>query len=105
MPNIQRKCLLIRYPPYPATRAFLEPMKPAIKTFSLSQVPLQVTDQRNGQMQVIAWAGTGKTEPISGRDAALITEGAEPTQILGVTFTERATETLKAHYEKGCRVE
>lgn len=50
---------------------------------------------RGGHLQVIACAGSGKTESISRRVAALIAEGAEPASIVAFTFTERAAAELK----------
>jgi DNA helicase II / ATP-dependent DNA helicase PcrA len=44
---------------------------------------------------VIACAGSGKTESISRRVAALIAEGTDPASIVAFTFTERAASELK----------
>ena len=46
-------------------------------------------------MQVIACAGSGKTESIARRVAALIDEGEEPASIVAFTFTERVASELK----------
>lgn len=59
-----------------------------------------VISHRGGHLQVIACAGSGKTEAISRRVAALIDEGAEPDQIIAFTFTERAAASLKARITK-----
>jgi DNA helicase-2/ATP-dependent DNA helicase PcrA len=64
--------------------------------FVLSPEQEKVVHHRGGHLQVIACAGAGKTEAISRRVAALILEGAEPSQIIAFTFTERAAESLKA---------
>jgi DNA helicase-2/ATP-dependent DNA helicase PcrA len=61
----------------------------------LSPAQQQVVDHRGGDLQVIACAGSGKTESISRRVAALIAEGAEPASIVAFTFTERAASELK----------
>lgn len=61
----------------------------------LSPSQQQVVDHRGTDLQVIACAGSGKTESISQRVAALINEGAEPASIVSFTFTERAAEELK----------
>ena len=50
---------------------------------------------RGGHLQVIACAGSGKTEAISRRVASLIAEDAEPASIIAFTFTERAAESMK----------
>ena len=63
----------------------------AIKLTSEQQ---EVIAHRGGDLQVIACAGSGKTESISRRIAALINEGADPASIVAFTFTERAATEL-----------
>jgi ATP-dependent DNA helicase UvrD/PcrA len=63
--------------------------------FSLSPAQQEVVDHRGADLQVIACAGSGKTEAMSRRVAALIAEGAEPASIVAFTFTERAATELK----------
>jgi DNA helicase II / ATP-dependent DNA helicase PcrA len=46
-------------------------------------------------MQIIACAGSGKTEVVAQRVADLIAEGVDPAGIIAFTFTERAAEELK----------
>lgn len=49
-----------------------------------------------GNLQIIACAGSGKTEFVSTRIAYLVAEGlAKPENIVAFTFTERAAEELK----------
>jgi DNA helicase II / ATP-dependent DNA helicase PcrA len=64
-------------------------------TFQLSPSQQQVVDHRGGHLQVIACAGSGKTESISRRVAALIAEGEPPESIIAFTFTEKAAAELK----------
>src|ERR1700704_3538169 len=64
-------------------------------TLDLSAAQQFVVDHRGTDLQVIACAGSGKTETISRRVAALIAEGAEPASIVAFTFTERAASELK----------
>ncbi len=64
-------------------------------TISLSTSQQQVVDHRSGHLQVIACAGSGKTESISRRVAALVAEGLEPKSIIAFTFTEKAAAELK----------
>lgn len=64
-------------------------------TVKLSPEQQQVVDHCGSDLQVIACAGSGKTESISRRIAALIGEGAEPASIVAFTFTERAAAELK----------
>ena len=66
---------------------------PASVTLSAAQQA--VVDHRDSDLQVIACAGSGKTESISRRVADLIREGAEPAAIVAFTFTDRAAAELK----------
>jgi DNA helicase-2/ATP-dependent DNA helicase PcrA len=61
----------------------------------LSPEQERVVSHRGGDLQVIACAGSGKTESIARRIAALIADGAEPASIVAFTFTERAAAELK----------
>ena len=63
--------------------------------FRLSEHQQQVVDHRGSDLQVIACAGSGKTESISRRVASLIADSVEPASIVAVTFTERAAAELK----------
>jgi DNA helicase-2/ATP-dependent DNA helicase PcrA len=47
-------------------------------------------------MQIIACAGSGKTEVVAQRVADLLADGADPESIIAFTFTERAADELKA---------
>jgi DNA helicase-2/ATP-dependent DNA helicase PcrA len=69
-----------------------DPMPSAV---TLSHQQLRVVDHRGTDLQVIACAGSGKTESISRRVASLIAEGHEPASIVAFTFTERAAAELK----------
>ena len=62
--------------------------------FSLSPAQQQVVDRRGGHLQVIACAGSGKTESISRRIAALIGEGEDPKAIIAFTFTSIFTTMI-----------
>lgn len=50
---------------------------------------------RGGHLQIIASAGSGKTEVVSQRVADLLADGVAPESIIAFTFTERAAEELK----------
>jgi DNA helicase-2/ATP-dependent DNA helicase PcrA len=67
-------------------------MTPAPK---LSPPQQEVVHHRGAHLQVIACAGSGKTESISQRIAGLIQQGAIPESIVAFTFTERAAAELK----------
>lgn len=50
---------------------------------------------RGGHVQIIAAAGSGKTEVVSQRVAALLADGEPPESIVAFTFTEKAAAELK----------
>jgi len=50
---------------------------------------------RGGHVQIIASAGSGKTEVVSQRVASLLADGHDPTSIVAFTFTEKAAAELK----------
>ncbi len=55
---------------------------------------------RGGHLQIIASAGSGKTEVVAQRVASLLKEGVPPAGIVAFTFTERAARSLKTRIEK-----
>ena len=50
----------------------------------------------DGNLQILACAGSGKTDVVSRRIAELIRNGEPPKSIVAFTFTEKAAEELKA---------
>ncbi|HVA91133.1 MAG TPA: UvrD-helicase domain-containing protein, partial [Chloroflexota bacterium] len=55
---------------------------------------LEAVRHRGSHVQIIAAAGSGKTEVVSQRVADLMAEGIEPAAIVAFTFTQRAAEEL-----------
>lgn len=55
---------------------------------------------RGGHLQIIAAAGSGKTEVVAQRVASLLADGVDPTSIVAFTFTERAAASLKTRIEQ-----
>jgi DNA helicase-2/ATP-dependent DNA helicase PcrA len=56
----------------------------------------------HGTLLVLAPAGTGKTRLMADRLAAVITAGMSPEHTLGVTFTNRAAEHMRAAVQHSC---
>jgi DNA helicase-2/ATP-dependent DNA helicase PcrA len=71
-----------------------------VAVFKPSPERERVIAHRSGHLRVIACAGTGKTEAISRRIAALIGDGGKPGPVIACTFTERAVESLKNRITK-----
>lgn len=56
----------------------------------------EAINQLKGNMQIIACAGSGKTEVLTERIKKLIESGADPGKIIAFTFTENAAEDMKS---------
>lgn len=67
---------------------------------SLKGDALGAVKYRGGHLQIIASAGSGKTEVVSQRVAGLLVDGLSPASIVAFTFTERAAASLKSRIEK-----
>jgi DNA helicase-2/ATP-dependent DNA helicase PcrA len=61
---------------------------------TLNEAQQKVVNHEQGPMLVVAGAGTGKTKVIVERIAKLIENGVEKSQILAVTFTEKAAQEM-----------
>lgn len=57
-------------------------------------------EYRGGHLQIIASAGSGKTEVVAQRVVSLLAEGVAPGAIIAFTFTERAAAELKSRIEE-----
>jgi DNA helicase-2/ATP-dependent DNA helicase PcrA len=65
------------------------------KAPQLSPAQLRAVQHRGSDLQLIACAGSGKTETVAQRVAGLIDEGVPPDAIVAFTFTDRAALELK----------
>ncbi|MGH9064595.1 MAG: ATP-dependent helicase [Acidimicrobiales bacterium] len=71
-----------------------------------SQIPVLKDDaaeavrHRGSHLQIIASAGSGKTEVVARRVADLFATGVEPSAVVAFTFTQRAAESLEARIEE-----
>lgn len=61
----------------------------------LSGAAAEARDHDGSHIEIIASAGSGKTETVSQRVARLVAEGTLPSEIVAFTFTKRAAEELK----------
>ncbi len=65
------------------------------RLFDLNPEQLEAVYHESGPMLILAGAGTGKTRTITARVAWLISQGADPSGILAVTFTNKAAREMK----------
>lgn len=66
----------------------------------LNKGQLEACEHDEGPMVVLAGAGSGKTKVVVSRIAHLINKGIHPSEILAVTFTNKAAGELRARLEK-----
>ena len=62
----------------------------------LNEMQQQAVATTHKSLLVLAPAGTGKTKVIALRTAYLVQQGIQPSQILCLTFTNKAAKEMKA---------
>src|SRR4051812_6644870 len=70
------------------------------KAPTLTGAALEAVHHRGSHMQIIASAGSGKTEVVSQRVVDLLADGVPPAAIVAFTFTERAAAELRHRIEE-----
>ncbi len=76
--------------------AFLDPLNPQQR----AAAEHGAGEERPGPLLVIAGAGSGKTSTLAHRVAALIARGADPREMLLLTFSRRAAVEMTRRVEK-----
>jgi len=66
----------------------------------LNKEQLVAVEQKNGPMIILAGAGSGKTRVLTYKVIYLIEQGIDPTNILMVTFTNKAASEMKERMQK-----
>ena len=88
-------------PPCRTVRRAEAPRRPAAPLAGLDPAQRRAVTHGDGPLLVIAGAGTGKTRVITRRIAWLIaTRRARPSQILALTFTDRAAEEMQTRVDE-----
>ncbi len=62
---------------------------------NLTKAQQEAIEHINGNLQIIACAGSGKTQTISARIANLVLSGVPKEEVLAFTFTEKAANEMK----------
>ncbi|MGC3958060.1 MAG: ATP-dependent DNA helicase [Verrucomicrobiota bacterium] len=72
---------------------------------NFTQSQLDAINHTAGNLQLIACAGSGKTEVVARRVATLLKAGDKPANVIAFTFTDKAAAELKERIITRCREE
>jgi len=72
---------------------------------NFTQSQLAAIQHGHSNLQLIACAGSGKTEVVARRVANLLKSGLKPANIVAFTFTDKAAAELKERIVTRCREE
>ena len=62
----------------------------------LNDVQTQAVKCQNGPCLIMAGAGSGKTRVLTYKIAYLLDQGAEPSEVMALTFTNKASKEMKS---------
>src|SRR5271157_6111958 len=85
------------------TGHFAMPRSDSLASLNVEQ--RRAAEHGTGPLLIIAGAGSGKTQTLAHRVAHLISEGADPSRILLLTFSRRAAQEMERRVERiltGC---
>jgi len=95
----------VRREPFPGQETVQERAVQPVSSVEYNEEQRAAIRFRGAPLVILAGPGTGKTQTLTRRIAALVESGdAEPGQILAVTFTTKAAQEMRERLERGFKV-